>query len=162
MNLSLSLKPLFVLCFLCLSLSAQVANVYTQEITAEEIINQSIELHDPEANWPKLNADININSLIFKEDKVDSSEQILKMDLPHGLFEMHYDRDGQRINLHKDLNTCYGNVDHPEEVDEAWMKKNKVNCERAKMFDSYYRYLLGMPMKLKDPGTIIDPEVTEE
>ncbi len=157
MNLDLLFKSLVVLCFICLS-----ANVSAQEITAQEIVQKSIELHDPESNWSQLNADININSLIFKEDNVDTSKQVLKMDLHHGLFEMHYDRDGQTINLHKDLNTCYGNVDNPEAVDDAWLKKNKVNCERAKMFDSYYRYLLGMPMKLKDQGTIIDPEVKEE
>ncbi len=157
MNSSYSTKLIISLFLFCLS-----ANVYSQEITPEEIIAKSIELHDPDSNWSKLNADININSLIYKDDRVDTTEQVLKMDLYHGLFEMHYQRDGQMINLHKDLHTCYGNVDHPEQVDEAWLKKNKVNCERAEMFDSYYRYLLGMPMKLRDEGTIIDPVVIEE
>ena len=35
----------------------------------------------------------------------------------------------------------------------------RLDCERASVLKDYYSYLYGLPMKLKDPGTIIDPEV---
>ena len=36
---------------------------------------------------------------------------------------------------------------------------NKLSCERAKMYQNYYTYLYGLPMKLKDAGTIIHEKV---
>jgi len=36
------------------------------------------------------------------------------------------------------------------------------DCERAEMYNNYFRYLLGMPMKLRDPGTVIHEDITNE
>ncbi|WP_298507173.1 DUF6503 family protein, partial [uncultured Maribacter sp.] len=38
----------------------------------------------------------------------------------------------------------------------------KINCSRTKMMKDYYTYLYGLPMKLKDPGTIIDSIVVRK
>jgi len=35
----------------------------------------------------------------------------------------------------------------------------RISKDRALMYRNYYTYLYGMPMKLKDPGTKIHPEV---
>ena len=34
-----------------------------------------------------------------------------------------------------------------------------LNAARGRRWRDYYGYLYGLPMKLKDPGTVIDPEV---
>jgi hypothetical protein len=38
-------------------------------------------------------------------------------------------------------------------------KKQNLTCDRANMYKNYYSYLYGLPMKLKDPGTIIHKQV---
>ena len=42
---------------------------------------------------------------------------------------------------------------------EEILKKNRLSKARAKMYQNYYTYLYGLPMKLKDPGAIIHNEV---
>ena len=37
-----------------------------------------------------------------------------------------------------------------------------VDYNRGSMMKDYYTYLYGLPMKLKDPGTIVDPKVTKK
>ena len=60
-----------------------------------------------------------------------------------------------RINKEKIDIVFNGKNNLSEEV----LKKNKLSKERAKMYQNYYTYLYGLPMKLKDPGTIIHKEV---
>ena len=38
-------------------------------------------------------------------------------------------------------------------------KAKKMNCERGDFMKNYYTYLYGLPMKLRDPGTIISEAV---
>ena len=48
-----------------------------------------------------------------------------------------------------------GNINPSEELKNRY----NLNCERANMYKNYYTYLYGLPMKLKDDGTIIHPKV---
>ncbi|GLR16845.1 DUF6503 family protein [Portibacter lacus] len=108
--------------------------------SAEEIISQSIAVHDPSGNWHKLHADIEIASIVERENKVDTSYRLLQMDLKNELFKM----------------TSFSAKDTSEVIYDG---KPCDDCDRAKMFNNYFRYLLGMPMKLRDPGTIIHEEI---
>jgi len=100
---------------------------------AKLLVKQSIKFHDPENQWNKLFADINISSIVEREGIRDTSYRALKFDLENGRFSMRQDT------------VLY---EFPCE-----------DCERATMYNSYFRYLLGMPMKLNDPGTIIHESI---
>ena len=45
------------------------------------------------------------------------------------------------------------------DFDEATAKAHRLSCERANMYKNYYTYLYGLPMKLRDEGTIIHDTV---
>ncbi|WP_226789221.1 DUF6503 family protein, partial [Polaribacter reichenbachii] len=45
---------------------------------------------------------------------------------------------------------------------EDLKKDAKAKCERAKLYKNYYTYLYGLPMKLKDKGTIIHQKVEKK
>ena len=47
-------------------------------------------------------------------------------------------------------------------ISEAVAKENDLSCERANLYKNYYTYLYGLPMKLNDEGTQIDPKVTKK
>ena len=55
--------------------------------------------------------------------------------------------------------SCYvlvnGSADFDAELDSTF----NLACERSVMYRNYYEYMQGLPMKLMDSGTIIDPEV---
>jgi hypothetical protein len=45
---------------------------------------------------------------------------------------------------------------------ESEMKENNLSCDRANLYKNYYSYLYGLPMKLKDSGTNIHPQVEKK
>lgn len=100
---------------------------------AEKLVNQSIEFHDPKGQWSKLLSDIEITSIVERKGVIDTSFRSIHLNLAEGKFSMRQDTVLYEF-------PC-------------------SNCERATMYNSYFRYLLGMPMKLKDPGTIIQEKI---
>jgi hypothetical protein len=136
------------------------ANTVAQ-LNGAELIQKSIALHDPDSSWNKLYTDIDIVIAVNKNNTLDTTERKLMLDLEQGVFEMRYVKDEKDALLHMSLDTCYGTLENESEIDPIFMDYHKITCARAKMFDSYYRYLIGLPMKLADKGVIINPHVTE-
>ena len=113
-------------------ISLLATNMYSQS-AAIKLVDQSIEFHDPKDQWTKLHTNIEISSIVERKGVRDTSYRSLHFDLAQGKFSMKQD------------SVVY---EFPCE-----------DCERASMYNSYFRYLLGMPMKLKDPGTIIHENI---
>ena len=55
--------------------------------------------------------------------------------------------------------TCILKIDGKAIISEKDRATYNISCERAKKMRDYYTYLYGLPMKLKDPGTLLDPLV---
>jgi len=47
------------------------------------------------------------------------------------------------------------------EIPLSLADKYKITNDRAVMYRDYYTYLYGMPMKLKDKGTIVQKEIEQ-
>lgn len=132
---------------------------YTQS-EAEKLIDKSIQFHDPDGNWGKFSSLIRISSIVERDGKRTSSERRLIMDLHNENFEMEWEKEGYgTAKVYKSKKTCGGEV-LGQKISADSLKTAGITCDRAKMYNNYFQYLLGLPMKLKDPGTIIDPEVT--
>ena len=58
-----------------------------------------------------------------------------------------------------DKGNCSTIINGDKNPSEALRKKFSLNCERANMYKNYYTYLYGLPMKLKDKGTVIHQKV---
>jgi hypothetical protein len=101
---------------------------------AETLISEAIKFHDPTSQWQSLKAEIDITSFVEQEGKRDTSSRTLFFDLAKGEFEMRQDSIVYKVPCE--------------------------DCERAKMYNNYFRYLLGMPMKLMDTGTIISKDIS--
>ncbi len=129
---------------------------------AEKIVLQSIKNHDPNGNWQKFNATVNINSIVIRNGTVDTSNRKIFLNLRENIFEMSFNQNGELVNLYLDEKTCFGEVvSNPNYSSDQLIEKN-ITCERAKMYNDYYQYLIGLPMKLKDNGTIIHPQLNQE
>jgi len=83
----------------------------------------------------------------------------LKINLPEEYFYSKATSDNNSTEFILEKDSCKilynGSADFSEEV----AKEKRLNCERATMYKNYYTYLYGLPMKLKDPGTIIHEKV---
>jgi len=132
--------------------------IYCQSIgqTAKEIIDLSIQYHDPENKLAK--GDYIYH---FDESRPNSSKSKTKVRLaPHKEeFELEYTRKAvtqiYNINKGRVKFSANGNTDLTEE----FKKENRISEERGKMMKNYYMYLWQLPMKIKDPGTRIHENV---
>ena len=127
-----------------------------QEFTGTELLNKAIEYHDPNGAWGAFHAQLSIT--METPDKGDRVSEIV-LNLPTHYFELKATRDGNTISQVLDKGQCALELNGSDTFSEKEAKTYGLNCERASMMKNYYTYLYGLPMKLKDPGTIIDPTV---
>ena len=124
----------------------------SQELTGNELLDKAIAYHDPNGNWDTFNGSFNITMEI--PEKANRDTQI-KINLPREYFYSKATSDHNSTEFILEKDKCEilfnGSTDFSEEI----AKEKRLSCERATMYKNYYTYLYGLPMKLKDPGTII-------
>ena len=127
---------------------------YAQSST--ELLKKAIEYHDPYNAWPHFNDTLVVN--MKTPNKGDRLSTII-MRLPAQYFELTATRDGDTTRQVLNKEICMLSLNGSTSYTEEEAKTHKLNCSRAKMMKNYYTYLYGLPMKLRDPGTLIDPQV---
>ncbi|MCL5245585.1 DUF6503 family protein [Cellulophaga sp. 20_2_10] len=143
----------FLLLFLCLF---TFVGVSAQDISASEFLNTVIARHDPGNNWESFKGDLVVTmSTPNKEDRVTD----LHIDLPASTFVLSNVVKGKKHTTKVVKDSVSFFVYDKEIKDKEEQKTLKFNKERALFMRNYYTYLYGLPMKLKDNGTIIDPKV---
>ena len=82
----------------------------------------------------------------------------IHIDLPNEFFMVNAQQGKTltRYTIHKGECGIQFNGRVPTEAEK---KEHKLSCDRANLYKNYYTYLYGLPMKLKDEGTNIDPKV---
>ena len=130
---------------------------FAQKITGDELLEKSIEFHDPIGNWKTFYGELIVTMKTPKRTLRKSSIQI---HLPRQYFSVEAARDTIILKQIVDKGTCSYVINGNTNPSEALLEKYSLNCERAKMFKNYYTYLYGLPMKLRDKGTIINQIVT--
>ncbi len=129
------------------------------QVTASELLDKSIQYHDPANQWNTQSIIMNLQGS-RPDGSLDTSAvyiNILESD-----FKLEEERKGKKKFYQVKNDQCFLKLNDSEEISEADAKEHRMTCEMAKRIRNYYTYLWGMPMKLKDPGTIIDPKVEEE
>ncbi len=118
-------------------------NAPSEKLTGPELIQKSIEYHDPNQVWPKLRATFRFTDSL----PAPRESRTYAVSFDNRLSKMVY--------RNQDLNYIVWN-------DSVQVFKGEIEKERALRMRNYYTYLWGLPMKLKDPGTVIDPHVRSE
>lgn len=133
--------------------------LFGQELSGEELLEKTIEYHDPDNQWKTLQSKFQV---VMQTPKAEDRLSTISIDIPKKVFELSVTQDNNsyRYTIHKD--SCEILLNGQSEFTEAEAKKFRLSCERGTMFKNYYTYLYGLPMKLNDPGTIIDPKVQEK
>ncbi len=125
-------------------------------MTATELLDKTIAYHDPQGNWGKLKEKMFI-TMNYPDGRERVSE--IEVNMPKDFFRLAYNSGDVPIEQTLDNGDCTlmlnGSTDISDEVAEEY----RLTCERAKLMKSYYLYLYGLPMKLKDKGTNLAPTV---
>jgi len=128
---------------------------FGQEMTGLQLLEKAIEYHDPNGNWSTFSGTFNIT---MKTHTKSDRHSMIRVDLPNEYFNLFATQDKTSYGYILDKEKCqiYYNSNIATEEEKT---ANKLSCERAKMYQNYYTYLYGLPMKLKDAGTIIHEKV---
>ncbi|OSY88888.1 aspartyl-tRNA synthetase [Tenacibaculum holothuriorum] len=140
---------------LILLISIVSVQSYTQELTGKQLLDKAIQHHDPNGNWKTFNGTLFVTMETPKRPNRDSEIQI---NLPEEYFYIKATRgeNTTEYTLNKENCSISFNRKTPTETEK---KEHKLSCKRANLYKNYYTYLYGLPMKLKDNGTIIHDKV---
>ncbi|UII77425.1 DUF6503 family protein [Flagellimonas sp. HMM57] len=127
-----------------------------QNISATELLEKTIEFHDPNKRWNTFKGSFKIT---MQTPKSSERLSIIALNNPKEQFNLKVEKDSAVYQYDFDGEKCTTTLNGSPEVTDAARKKYRLTCERGKMMRNYYTYLYGLPMKLKDPGTIIDDKV---
>ncbi len=141
----------FLLLFHCtLSIPAQVS------LTGSELLQNAIKYHDPDSKWARFHGQIMISA-----ERPGESERITRavFNLPAGYFEVAATKDGNTVTYKIDKGACTPFLNGSAVISEEDAATHAIDCKRGITMKNFYSYLYGLPMKLNDPGTVIDPRV---
>tara|TARA_R110001592_G_scaffold32976_7_gene114873 strand:- start:6935 stop:7645 length:711 start_codon:yes stop_codon:yes gene_type:complete len=129
---------------------------FSQELTGSQLLEKAIQYHDPNGNWNTFKGTLFVTMETPKSPKRESEIQI---DIPNQLFSVKAKsgKNTSEYSIEKDSVQIVFNGERnpPKEI----LKKYKLSKKRGVFMKNYYTYLYGLPMKLKDPGTVIHLKV---
>ncbi len=133
--------------------------LWAQSVTAEYILNNSIQYHDPENQLYEKDL-----SFHFDESRPDGTKRktVVRLAPRTEHFQIESQQEDKHIltDIFKSKVRYY--IDGKEEMDESILKEANLSSERSMRMKNYYLYLWHLPVKLLDEGTIIDHEVGSE
>ena len=129
-----------------------------QNVTGNELLQKTLDYHDPQQEWDQLQAVV-----YYDEYRADNTirKSMVHFDIAGNRFKMERTNDKMVITRGTEGDSCYVLVNGSAEFDAELNETYNLACERSFMYRNYYLYMQGLPMKLMDPGTIIHPEVSQ-
>lgn len=144
MKFILSLVALFVI---------QIVN--GQTLTGEQLLEKAIQYHDPQGLWSTFSGELKLE---FTGPAMTDRASVVTIDIPNEFFNVSSKQEGKTSFREIKNNNCRFSAEDGK-VSEASLGSEE--CARTVMFKNYYSYLYGLPMKLKDPGTLVNSSVKE-
>lgn len=129
---------------------------FSQNLTGAQLLDKAIAYHDPNNNWISFNGKLFVT---METPKSPNRESEIVINLPEEYFHVKAIQDTISTEYSIDHGKCIIRLNGESDFDDATAQKHRLTCERATMYKNYYTYLYGLPMKLKDPGTIVDNNV---
>ncbi|MFC4722593.1 DUF6503 family protein [Geojedonia litorea] len=129
---------------------------FGQSITGPELLKKAIAYHDPNGNWTKFNDSFTVTMTSPKTSKRVSS---ISINLPRSYFRVNAVKDDVSTEYIINKGQCTIRLNGKTDLTDEDLKTHNLSCDRANLYKNYYTYLYGLPMKLKDQGTIVDPLV---
>jgi hypothetical protein len=144
------------LLFICFIVFFQTS---AQEITGLDLVKKTIQYHDPNNNWS------HFKGKLFIEMKMPNGNQRLSeisINLPQEYFKLVSIKNDDQIEHIVNKENCSFSLNGKTEFSEEQAKTYNLIDARAKFMRNYHTFQYGLPMKLTDPGTIIDPVVEKK
>ena len=128
-----------------------------EESPAEALLARSIAFHDPAGHWGNQTLALAWNGTGAEGEERSVFDITIYPDAK--VFRMNGRYQGSAITYELDGDVLTVSVDGAEPDGEA-RERLRLGREGGMFWRDYFGYLAGLPMKLRDPGTLIDPGVT--
>ncbi len=136
--------------FTCIFFFGINATTSAQELTGKELLEKSINFHDPTNTWSKFNGKLKVT---MSTPKGTPRVSDININLQQEYFSVTAVRDTISKTYTLDKGVCTTSIKEKTKAGKS------TPCETAEFYKNYYTYLYGLPMKLKDEGTNISEKV---
>lgn len=126
-----------------------------QAPAAHDLLERAIAYHDPEGLWDRARFELEIRET--GPENRDRHTRV-RIDTPGNAFELLTQREGRVIEGLMADDECVLTLDGSLDISDEDRDKYRLTCDRLRWLRDYYTYLWGQPMKLRDPGTRVDPQ----
>ncbi|WP_375326065.1 DUF6503 family protein [Flagellimonas sp. GZD32] len=147
------------LLFILLLVLVHFQNLHAQQETAEQVLEKAIAYHDPQGHWESLQATFKVTMTTPNRPERISTIQV---DFPKQVFNLTVQQGGNTSHFQITDNSCVITLNGSEDFSDEDKEKMRLTCERGNFMKDYYTYLYGLPMKLHDPGTQLNPKVQKK
>lgn len=119
--------------------------VEKKELTSVQILEKTIDYHDPKGEWNQANVELSLLSQsVFSEQNKELIH--LGIDVPNDSFSY--------SNTFRNEQVSYAGV-------ECVSESKQGLCAEKQWTKNFYTYIWGLPMKLKDKGTELNSNVID-
>ena len=136
-----------------------VASGLSQSIPAEEVLKKAIAFHDPNNHWESLKATFKV---VMETPNRPERTSVISVDFPKQEFNLNVSQGDDTYSYQIKDSSCEIALNGSKEFTQKEAKELKLDCERGRFMKDYYTYLYGLPMKLNDPGTNLDPKTEKK
>ncbi len=123
-------------------------------ITGPQLLKKAIAYHDPQGNWSEFIGSLEVLTTAPKQKDRTS---YIDINLPEKSFEL-ISKRGDLINEYRVFKDSVTAAKMDLSLPDSTFAMEKEDFKRAIFMRDYYTYLYGLPMKLKDKGTIVSYE----
>jgi hypothetical protein len=127
-------------------------------LSAQEILNRAIAYHDPHGRWER--GVFEITDLSSRPDGT-SRRTVLRFDNARSRFEMESSIDDRALEIVVENDRVEVRLDGRVDLSGDELERYRLTPALVLARRNMQLYLNGLPMKLMDPGTRLNPEVKE-
>ena len=142
--------------FFAIIIMAGTLPLMAQELSSTQLLDKAIAYHDPNQLWDVFEGKLFI-TLQYPDGKERRSE--VEINLPKEYFKLTTLEDDVVIEYILEKEDCTLKLNGNTSISDEDRNTYRLTCEQALKTKNYYTYLYGLPMKLKDPGSNLDPLV---
>ncbi|MFQ5702726.1 MAG: DUF6503 family protein [Gemmatimonadales bacterium] len=129
------------------------------DTASQALLSRAIEYYDPAGVWGE--STVHIKWFGTGADGSQRSDLDLTLYPDGSKFDLRGRYAGADFEYHTDGSTWTATVNGDSSTDVETRKKMRLDREDGFYWRSYYGFLTGLPMKLRDPGTHIDPALID-
>ncbi|MDX1546523.1 MAG: hypothetical protein R3247_06030, partial [Rhodothermales bacterium] len=117
--------------------------------SAEELVERTLAYHDPGGAWAA-----GRHRFTLREERPGGRDRATVVTLEPGTggFAFRSEREGRIIEAQLDDDGCTATIDGEADFSAELRDRYRLSCEGLAWLRAYYGFLLGLPMKLRDPG----------